>query len=59
MSVLIRVAILTIGGYYLFQNRYKVISAFMSVQFVRKFVVSTMMKIPGLREKFIHQAFRA
>jgi mannitol-specific phosphotransferase system IIBC component len=59
MTLLIRLLLMVVGGYYVYKNRYKVVSAMMSVQSIRQAVVPVMMKIPGVREKFIHQAFRA
>jgi hypothetical protein len=58
MSMVVRLMIVAISGYFLYQRRYKVLNALMSIQGIRQIVVSLMMKIPGVREKFIHQAFR-
>jgi hypothetical protein len=59
MNIIIRLLFMVIGGFFVYQNRYKVLNAMMSVQGLRQFVVGITMKIPGVREKFIHQAFRA
>jgi hypothetical protein len=59
MNSIIRLLFVVVGGYYVYQNRYKLVSAIMSVPSIRQAVVPLMMKIPGIREKFIHQAFRA
>ncbi|OZM57684.1 hypothetical protein CIB95_04755 [Lottiidibacillus patelloidae] len=59
MSMIVRLFIVAISGYFLYQKRYKVLNALMSIRGIRQIIVSLTMRIPGVREKFIHQAFRA
>jgi hypothetical protein len=58
MNNLSRLVFMLAGGYFLYKNRYKILNKLMSIQGIRQLAVASTMKIPGVREKFIQQAFR-
>jgi hypothetical protein len=58
MNIILRFLFMIVGGYYLFQNRYKVLNVLLGIQGIRQFVVATSMKIPGVKDRLMQQAFK-
>lgn len=54
----IRMALLGVGAYTVFQNRYKILNAVLGNESVRSFLVSKSMDIPFVRNFFMQQAFK-
>ncbi|CAM3952314.1 hypothetical protein [Lederbergia lenta] len=52
---LLMLAILSVAVY---KGRYQLLNCILSNRWLRKMSVSTAMKMPGVREKFISSAFR-
>ncbi|WP_075982302.1 hypothetical protein [Bacillus massilinigeriensis] len=57
MSRVFSILLIGVGGYYLFQNRYKLMNNIFAKPLIRKFLVSSIMKIPGIRNKMMGTLF--
>ncbi|MFD0048351.1 hypothetical protein ACFVHQ_03250 [Actinomycetes bacterium NPDC127524] len=57
MKLLIK--IIAIGSliYLGFQNRYRLLNVFLSNSFLRRFLVSSSLNMPGMREKMMQNMF--
>ncbi|WP_243290558.1 hypothetical protein [Bacillus sp. FJAT-47783] len=53
-----RMLLLIIGVLMLVQFRYKVLNVLLGMKVVRQFFISLAIKMPFLKDKFMHNAFR-
>ncbi|MFB6465815.1 hypothetical protein ACE38V_03235 [Cytobacillus sp. Hz8] len=57
MSRWISILLIGIGGFFLFQRRYKLMNSVLAKPLIRKFFVSSFMNLPGVRNKMINTFF--
>lgn len=58
LSILTRIAIVVGGIYAIYRYRYRIFNRVFGNPAVRRFAISSSMKIPYLRSRMIQQAFR-
>lgn len=57
MSRLISILLIGIGGYWVLQNRFKVVNIVMGNRFIRRFFVSSIMSLPFMRDQMMATVF--
>lgn len=57
MSRFISILLIGISGYWVLQNRFRVISFVMGNRFIRRFFVSTIMSLPFMRDQMMATVF--
>ncbi|MGD6853615.1 hypothetical protein [Bacillus infantis] len=57
MSRIISILAIGIGGYYLYQNRFRVVNTVMGSAVLRRLFVTSLMNIPGVRNKMMKSVF--
>ncbi|MCH1624930.1 hypothetical protein [Fredinandcohnia quinoae] len=58
LSVLTRITLLVAGIYALYRYRYRIFNRVFGNAMIRKLFITTSMKVPYIRNRMIHQAFR-
>lgn len=51
--------IIGLAGYYLYENRYRVMNGLLGNRFLRRVAVSSLMGLPGVRNKMLQSVFSA
>ena len=46
-----------LAGYYLFENRYRVMNGLLGNRFLRRVAVSSLMGLPGVKNKMLQSVF--
>ncbi|WP_210365933.1 hypothetical protein [Bacillus sp. REN3] len=46
-----------LAGYYLFENRYRVMNGLLGNRFLRRIAVGSLMSLPGVRNKMLQSVF--
>jgi hypothetical protein len=57
MSRLISILIIGVGGYYLFQRRYRMLNVILGNSMIRRFFVRSIMNIPAIRNRMMGSIF--
>ncbi|AYV67133.1 MULTISPECIES: hypothetical protein [Niallia] len=57
MSKVFSVLLIVLGGYYLFQKRYRVINTVLRSPFIRKYAVRILMNIPSVKRMTMNSVF--
>ncbi|WP_197491563.1 MULTISPECIES: hypothetical protein [Bacillaceae] len=57
MNRLIGYLLVLFGGYLLFQSRYRILNLILGNQAMRAFFIRLSLRIPFVRDKFLHKAF--
>ncbi|MGG0716498.1 hypothetical protein ABE096_02700 [Robertmurraya massiliosenegalensis] len=57
MGRLISLLLIGIGGYWVLQNRYRVVSLILGNRFIRRFLVSSFMRLPMVRNQMFSSIF--
>jgi hypothetical protein len=57
LKKLVSVFLLSITGYYVYQNRYRLMNRILGNSILRRFAVSSLMGIPGIRQKIFQSVF--
>jgi uncharacterized protein YneF (UPF0154 family) len=57
MSRVFSILLIAIGGYYLFQKRYRFINSVLRNPFIRKYAVRILMSIPSVKRTMMNSVF--
>jgi hypothetical protein len=57
MSRLFSIFMIGLGGYFAYQNRYRLINVLFGNAFLRRFLVSSVMSFPGIRDRMMSSVF--
>ncbi|WP_019154504.1 hypothetical protein [Robertmurraya massiliosenegalensis] len=57
MGRLISLLLIGIGGYWVLQNRFRVINVLIGNRFIRRFLVSSFMRLPMVRNQMFSSIF--
>jgi hypothetical protein len=57
MSRIISILAIGVGGYYLYQNRFKVMNVVLGSSVLRRLFVTSLMNVPGVRNKMMNSVF--
>ncbi|MFE8695441.1 hypothetical protein ACFYKT_03595 [Cytobacillus sp. FJAT-53684] len=57
MSRILSVLMIGLGGYFVFQYRYRVMNVLFKNPFLRRIAVSSFMGIPGVRDRMMKMVF--
>ncbi|AGX05511.1 MULTISPECIES: hypothetical protein [Bacillaceae] len=57
MSRIISILAIGIGGYYLYQNRFRVVNTVLGSSVLRRLFVTSLMNVPGVRNKMMKSVF--
>lgn len=57
MSRVLSILLIALGGYYLFQKRYRVINSVLRNPFIRKYAVRILMSIPSVKRMMMNSVF--
>jgi hypothetical protein len=57
MSRLLSIILIVLGGYYLFQKRFRVLNMILGNSIIRRIFVSFFMNIPGVRDRIMGTVF--
>lgn len=57
MARILSVLLIGIGGYFLFQKRYRFINMFLGNTFVRRLFIRAIMNIPGIKNRMMNSIF--
>lgn len=57
MSRLFSILAIGLGGYFIYQNRYRLINVIFGYPFIRRFLVSSFMGFPGVRDRMMKTVF--
>lgn len=57
MFRLLSLLLVGIGGYLMFQNRFRVVNTFLGSRLIRKAFVSSLMSIPFIRQQMMNTVF--
>lgn len=57
MSKILSIFLIGVGGYYLFQKRFRVLNVVLGNSIVRRFFVRTLMNIPPIRDRMMGSVF--
>ncbi|WP_449621313.1 hypothetical protein [Robertmurraya sp. Marseille-Q9965] len=57
MSRLLSVILLALGGYWILQNRFRVLNAILGMRFLRRFFVSSFLSVPFVQNKLMKAVF--
>lgn len=57
MRKLFSIIMIGLAGYYLFENRYRVMNGLLGNRFLRRLAVGSMMGLPGVRNKMLSSVF--
>lgn len=57
MSRVFSILLIAIGGYFLFQKRYRVINSVLRNPFIRKYAVRILMSIPSVKRTMMNSVF--
>ncbi|MFT4412631.1 hypothetical protein ACLM5H_02115 [Fredinandcohnia humi] len=58
LNLITRIALVFGGIYAVYRYRYQIFNRLFGIPTVRRFFIGTTMKIPYVRNRMIHQAFR-
>jgi hypothetical protein len=58
MGRIVSIFVIGLGGYYFFQNRYRLLNFVLSNVWLRRFVVGSFLNMPGMRDKMMKSVFR-
>lgn len=54
---IISIFMIGLAGYYLFENKYRVMNGLLGNRFIRRLAVSSLMGVPGVRNKMLKTVF--
>jgi hypothetical protein len=54
---IISIFLFSMAGYFIFQNRYRVMNSLLGNAFLRRFAVSSLLGLPGVRNKIFQTVF--
>lgn len=57
MSKILSIFLIGVGGYYLFQKRFRVLNVVLGNTMIRQFFVRTLMNIPAIRSRMMGSVF--
>jgi hypothetical protein len=57
MRKLLSIFMIGLAGYYLFENRYRVMNGLLGNRFLRRLAVGSLMGLPGVRNKMLQSVF--
>ncbi len=57
MGRILSIILIGLSGYFIFQNRYRVMNVIFRNSFLRQIIVSSFMGIPGVRERILNMVF--
>ncbi|WP_338451632.1 hypothetical protein R4Z09_07070 [Niallia oryzisoli] len=57
MGRILSIVLIGMGGYYLFQKRFRVINAVLGNSMMRRFFVRSLMNIPAIRNRMMGSVF--
>jgi hypothetical protein len=57
MSRIISILAIGVGGYYLYQNRFRVVNVVLGSTVLRRLFVTSLMNVPGVRNKMMKSVF--
>ncbi|MCA1039127.1 hypothetical protein LCM00_06355 [Bacillus infantis] len=57
MSRIISILAIGVGGYYLYQNRFRVVNIVLGSSVLRRLFVTSLMNVPGVRNKMMKSVF--
>jgi len=57
LKKLVSVFLFSITGYFIYQNRFRLMNGILGNAFLRKFAISSLMGIPGIRQKIFQSVF--
>jgi uncharacterized protein YneF (UPF0154 family) len=57
MSRILSIIIISVGGYYLFQKRFRVLNVILGNTIIRRFFVSSLMSIPAIKNRMMSNVF--
>lgn len=57
MSRVFSILLIALGGYFLFQKRYRVINSVLRNPFIRKYAVRMLMSIPSVKRTMMNSVF--
>ncbi|HEO8418649.1 hypothetical protein [Niallia sp. FSL W8-0635] len=57
MSRVFSILLIALGGYFLFQKRYRVINSVLRNPFIRKYAVRILMSIPSVKRTMMNSVF--
>lgn len=58
MGFLLRIFLIVVGTYAIYQSRYKILNYVLGISSIRRFVVAFGMDIPFVRDRFLQTVFR-
>lgn len=58
MGFLIRLLLIAVGTYAIYQRRYSILNYILGISSIRRFVVAFGMDIPFVRDRFLQTVFR-
>ncbi|MBU8879384.1 hypothetical protein BGM26_10350 [Bacillus sp. FJAT-29790] len=57
MGRLLSIFMIGLGGYLVFQNRYRVMNVLFGNSFIRRILVNSFMSLPGIRDRMMKSVF--
>ena len=57
MSRVFSILLIALGGYYLFQKRYRVVNTVLRNPFIRKYAVRILMSVPSVKRMMMNSVF--
>ena len=57
MKKMVSIFLLSFAGYFIYQNRYKVINSILGNALIRRFAIGSLLGIPGIRQKIFQTVF--
>ncbi|MCQ6273700.1 hypothetical protein JMM81_01750 [Bacillus sp. V3B] len=57
MSRILSIFLIGVGGYYLFQKRFRVLNVILGNTIIRRFFVGLLMNIPAIRSRMLGSVF--
>ncbi len=57
LKKLVSVFLVSVSGYFIYQNRYRLMNGILGNAMLRKFAISSLMGIPGIRQKIFQSVF--
>lgn len=57
LKKLVSVFLVSVSGYFIYQNRYRLMNGILGNTMLRRFAISSLMGIPGIRQKIFQSVF--
>ena len=57
MGRILSIILIGLGGYFIYQNRYRAMNVFLRNSLIRSILVNCLMGLPGVRERLMRMVF--